>query len=468
MFNRMLFNPRLFTFVAVFGLTVISSVTPSFANDEPSELITTQASRYHNYYFRTIFRELARLRKINQQLRYELQSKNRKIRRLKELTSQTTQLGPRPFFLVNDMDEGSLKEALKQCENGPFYKSDFSIGHRGAALQFPEHTVESYTAAAKMGAGIMECDVTFTKDRELVCRHSQCDLHTTTNILETPLAEKCSVPFSPADPSTDTPASAQCCTSDITLAEFKTLQGKMDASNPQATTIAEYLDGTPNFRTDLYASRGTLMTHTESIELFKQLDVKFTPELKAPSVDMPYEGDYRQQDYAQQMIDEYVAAGVNPDDVWAQSFNIDDVQYWIDNNPQFGKQAVFLDSRVYEDESFVPTLADFESMVANGVKIIAPPTFALVETDSLGQIAPSEYALLAKQAGLDIIAWTVERSGQLASGGGFYYSSIADVTNNDGDVFNLMHVLAQDVGVIGIFSDWPATTTYYANCMDLD
>jgi glycerophosphoryl diester phosphodiesterase len=30
-----------------------------------------------------------------------------------------------------------------------------------------------------------------------------------------------------------------------------------------------------------------------------------------------------------------------------------------------------------------------------------------------------------------------------------------------------MHVLAQDVGVRGIFSDWPATTTYYANCMGL-
>lgn len=25
--------------------------------------------------------------------------------------------------------------------------------------------------------------VTFTKDKELVCRHAQCDLHTTTNIL---------------------------------------------------------------------------------------------------------------------------------------------------------------------------------------------------------------------------------------------------------------------------------------------
>ena len=75
---------------------------------------------------------------------------------------------------------------------GPFRESDFSIGHRGAPLQFPEHTKESYEAAARMGAGILECDVTFTKDRQLVCRHSQCDLHTTTNILAIPaLAAKC-------------------------------------------------------------------------------------------------------------------------------------------------------------------------------------------------------------------------------------------------------------------------------------
>src|SRR5688500_687234 len=86
------------------------------------------------------------------------------------------QLGPRPFFLVEDMAESRLKRKLESCSNGPFRTTDFSIGHRGAALQFPEHTQESYEAAARMGAGILECDVTFTKDKELVCRHAQCDL----------------------------------------------------------------------------------------------------------------------------------------------------------------------------------------------------------------------------------------------------------------------------------------------------
>ena len=41
-------------------------------------------------------------------------------------------------------------------------------------------------------------------------------------------------------------------------------------------TVAEYLGGTANFRTDLYAgpTSGTLLTHKESIELFKKLGVQ--------------------------------------------------------------------------------------------------------------------------------------------------------------------------------------------------
>ncbi|MEM9207364.1 MAG: glycerophosphodiester phosphodiesterase, partial [Pseudomonadota bacterium] len=64
--------------------------------------------------------------------------------------------------------------------------------------------------------------------------------------------------------------------------------------------------------------------------------------------------------------------------------------------------------------------------------------------------------------------WTLERSGPLASGGGWYFQSITDAIENDGSVFEVLHVLANDVGVKGVFSDWPGTTTYYASCMGLD
>lgn len=147
------------------------------------------------------------------------------------------QVGPRPYFLVNDMDDGALKRQLESCAGGPFVMSDFSIGHRGACLQFPEHTRESYEAAARMGAGIVECDVTFTSDLELVCRHSQNDLHTTTNILLTPLAATCIQPFIPAVWGVGgvlvSPARAECRTSELTLAQFKSLRGKMDGFNPR-------------------------------------------------------------------------------------------------------------------------------------------------------------------------------------------------------------------------------------------
>ncbi|MEE4378289.1 MAG: glycerophosphodiester phosphodiesterase family protein [Candidatus Competibacteraceae bacterium] len=385
-------------------------------------------------------------------------------------TGHSIQLGPRPFFLVDDMDESPLKRTLQRCSKGPFKRTDFSIGHRGAPLQFPEHTKESYEAAALMGAGILECDVTFTKDLELVCRHSQCDLHTTTDILATPLAQQCSVPpaFNEAGELING-TEIRCCTSDITLAEFKTLQGKMDAGNPNATSIDEYMNATASWRTDLYASRGTLLTHAESIDLFENLGAKYTPELKSPSVTMPFispitNEEFTQQDYAQKLIDEYKEAGIQPRKVWAQSFNLEDVLYWIDNEPAFGRQAVYLDGRYNTDLStLTPSMGQ---LVSWGVKIIAPPMWVLVTTNA-DQIVPSPYAMAAKAAGLEIITWTFERSAPLVKDGAWYHQTTDSVINNDGDKYVTLDVLAQEVGILGIFSDWPASVTYYANCMGL-
>ncbi len=379
-------------------------------------------------------------------------------------TVSNIQVGPRPYFLVADMVESPLKAKLQSCSNGPFKKTNFSIGHRGAAMMFPEHTQESYEAAARMGAGIVECDVTFTKDKQLVCRHAQNDLHTTTNILATPLAAKCSKPFTPYDAEKNVPATAECRTSDITLAEFKTLRGKMDAFNPMAKTAQEFMGGTANWRTDLYSgpTSGTLMTHQESIALFQKLGVKMTPELKSAAVTMPFDG-FTQEAYAQKMIDEYKAAKVAPSKVFPQSFDLNDVRYWIKNEPKFGKQAVFLDGA--DKLADLPDLAKLISYKNEGIHIVAPPIFALLDAKD-GKLVASAYAKNAKQAGLSIITWSLERSGVMASGkGGWYYQSVNHVISREGDILEALDVLAKDVGIMGIFSDWPGTVTYYASCM---
>ncbi len=171
------------------------------------------------------------------------------------------------------------------------------------------------------------------------------------------------------------------------------------------------------------------------------------------------------------MIDDFKAAGVDPADVFAQSFHLEDILYWIENEPEFGKQAIYLDGS-FSIKGWTPanpatwrySMASLKEM---GINYIAPPMWVLVTLEN-GKIIPSAYARQAKAAGLKIITWTAERSGTLNSGGGWYYQSIANSINNDGDVFELMHVLHKDVGVVGLFSDWPATTTFYANCFGLD
>jgi len=160
--------------------------------------------------------------------------------------------------------------------------------------------------------------------------------------------------------------------------------------------------------------------------------------------------------------------------VFAQSFNLGDVLYWVQNEPAFGAQAVYLDDAdlTANPPIPVPTQAEMQSWVDQGVKIWAPPTWVLLAPNKAGTgFVPSKAAKAAKAVGLDLITWTLERSGILADGsGGFYYQSVENVLankKNEGVALEALDVLGRQVGIRGIFSDWPGTVTYYANCMGL-
>jgi len=173
------------------------------------------------------------------------------------------------------------------------------------------------------------------------------------------------------------------------------------------------------------------------------------------------------------MIDELKAAGVDPNNVFAQSFNAYDIVYLIQHEPRFGKQAVYLDDIDPTAIPPVPGLSPQELQLrkAQGVKIIAPPMPALLSVTAAKKIVPSAYAQMIKSMGFDIITWTFERAdlrrGSPDAGFYYYFDPHGLAVKKDSDMYKALDVLAKQVGILGIFSDWPGTVTYYANCMGI-
>jgi glycerophosphoryl diester phosphodiesterase len=125
---------------------------------------------------------------------------------------------------------------------------------------------------------------------------------------------------------------------------------------------------------------------------------------------------------------------------------------------------VFLDDA--ETVADLPSFSELAGYRKQGIRIWAPPIFALLALNARNEIVPSQAARNARAAGLEMITWTLERSGILADGNnGFYYQTIDSAITREGDLMRVIDVLAKDVKVLGIFSDWPAAVTYYANCI---
>ncbi len=94
------------------------------------------------------------------------------------------------------------------------------IGHRGASGYRPEHTLASYTLAARMGADYIEPDLVPTKDGVLVARHEP-EIGGTTNVADHPeFAARRTTKI------IDGISFTGWFTEDFTLRELKTLRAK--------------------------------------------------------------------------------------------------------------------------------------------------------------------------------------------------------------------------------------------------
>src|SRR5687767_13146351 len=68
--------------------------------------------------------------------------------------------------LMAPIAEAKKGKRASQRENSPLV-----IGHRGASGFLPEHTIQAYRLAIKLGADYIEPDVVATKDGVLIARH---------------------------------------------------------------------------------------------------------------------------------------------------------------------------------------------------------------------------------------------------------------------------------------------------------
>jgi glycerophosphoryl diester phosphodiesterase len=107
------------------------------------------------------------------------------------------------------------------------------IGHRGASGYRPEHTLEAYRLAVRMGADYIEPDLVSTKDGVLVARHEN-EISGTTDVANHPeYADR----YDPERIIDGTKYSGWF-TEDFTLAELKTLRAKERLPGVRPTNTA--------------------------------------------------------------------------------------------------------------------------------------------------------------------------------------------------------------------------------------
>ncbi|KAJ3070324.1 Glycerophosphodiester phosphodiesterase GDPDL3 [Podochytrium sp. JEL0797] len=407
-----------------------------------------------------------------------------------------------------------MRNAIATCEDPLAFNLE-SIGHRGAALVAPEETIKSLQIAVDSGAGFIECDAAVTKDLQLICRHSVCDLHYTTDILTRPeMAAKCSTPFAPAQ--NGTAAIANCCTYDFTVKELSSLCSIMESrTNSTATTISTYLAPHP-FRSVGIAPGEChkLITHQEYLQFARLRNVNVIPELKDTSAKgtqdflaskgrtveflanrlakevknagftTPLDGNFRNATRGTigilQTFDRRVAKmwktgkfkRLPVEYMWETGMNASMVEKECPSAADCGTSDVVLELMKLGVEMFSPSINVY----------VTAENHTIVESQF-----SKDLKTLAKESGAAPLfgSWSLDRSGCASQLGpnnstfnaesglgsigscGFYYGSVEGEATFGApeDSLLMMDTLFTQVGITSLFSDFPATVSMYSNCV---
>jgi glycerophosphoryl diester phosphodiesterase len=144
------------------------------------------------------------------------------------------------------------------------------IGHRGTPGLLPDHTLEGYALAIKLGADYIEPDLVATKDGHLIARHEPNISGTTDVETKFPGCRRTVI--------VDGAEDAGCFASDFTLEQIRTLRARQPL----------------DFRPQQFNGRFRIPTFEEVIALAKRSHVGIYPETKHPTyhkmLGLPLEG----------------------------------------------------------------------------------------------------------------------------------------------------------------------------------
>ena len=130
-------------------------------------------------------------------------------------------------------------------------KAPLVIAHRGASGYLPEHTLEGYRRAIALGADFIEPDVVASKDGELVVRHEP-NITATTDVSERPeFASRKTTRL------VDGVSETGWFTTDLSLAELKTLRAKQPMPERDQSHNGKYAIPTLREVLDLARTEGT-------------------------------------------------------------------------------------------------------------------------------------------------------------------------------------------------------------------
>ncbi|MFD0783911.1 glycerophosphodiester phosphodiesterase [Micromonospora azadirachtae] len=318
------------------------------------------------------------------------------------------------------------------------------IAHRGASGYRPEHTLESYRLAIRMGADFIEPDLVATRDGVLVARHENEISGTTDVATHRKFADRRTTK------TIDGVSVTGWFTEDFTLAELRTLRTKERLPQVRGTNTT-------------YDGRFEVPTLQEIIDLARSegrargRTIGIYPETKHPSyfasIGLPLE-----KPLVQVLQDNGLTRKSSP--VVIQSFetaNLRELSRLIDVRlvqllDTTGRPYDFTvsgDARTYPDLAS-PAGLNWIARYADG---IGPNKDLVVPRDAAGNLlAPTEVVRDAHREGLVVHAWTFRAENRFLP---VDFRTGAD-PNAHGDIISEYELFFR-LGLDGVFADQPDT-----------